>query len=291
MHKVRHMTIFAQIVESGSITAAAEQLGLSKSVVSQHLKQLENELGTLLLKRSTRRQQLTPVGGVFFEQCQALTKIAGEAWREAQDATNRPSGKVRITAPNALMDNVVAPAIASLTTEFPELQPELLSSDERIDILQNNIDLAFRVGRSPTSNLKQQRIGQFRDVLCCSKQLSQPPSADAELMPYIANQWQGREISHEFSAKVVSNQATKPIFSTKPSITANSLYTCVALLRSGAGVAIIPDFMFRQFSNELIEVFPDWQLPENPVFALHPFAQYLPLAVRMCLQGVARRFA
>ena len=178
MNRLRQMSVFAHIVEAGSITAAAESLQLSKSVVSQHLKSLETDIGVALLKRTTRRQTLTTAGEKFYEQCRKLNDVANSAWTEAQDSLREPQGKVRITAPNALMGALVAPAIGELLSRYPKLEPELISSDSQLNLFEDNIDLAIRVGRSPQSNVKQRRIGEFRDVLCMSQ--SQPQNANAE---------------------------------------------------------------------------------------------------------------
>ena len=102
MSRLRQMSVFAHIIEAGSITAAADSLKISKSVVSQHLKSLETELGVPLLKRTTRRQTLTAAGERFYEQCRRLNDVADTAWTEAQETLQEPQGKVRITAPNAL---------------------------------------------------------------------------------------------------------------------------------------------------------------------------------------------
>ena len=109
MNQLRDMSIFAHIVEQGSITAAAEFLQLSKSVVSHSLKSLEEELGVALLKRTTRRQTLTAAGEVFLERCRELNSIADEAWQQARNTLEIPQGHVRITAPNALMGSLIAP--------------------------------------------------------------------------------------------------------------------------------------------------------------------------------------
>jgi len=93
------MSVFAKVVESGSISAAAESLNLSKSVVSQHLKVLEDELGVGLLKRTTRRQTLTPAGKDFFEKCQQMNQLATQAWDNARESQITPKGHIHITAP------------------------------------------------------------------------------------------------------------------------------------------------------------------------------------------------
>lgn len=138
MYRLRQMSAFAHIVEAGSISAAAEQLGLSKSVVSQHLKLLEDELGVTLLKRTTRRQSLTEAGNTFYLQCKQINDLANSAWTTAKDLQMIPQGKLRITAPNALMANLITPVIAEMMQAYPQLQPELISSDVQLDLMQGD---------------------------------------------------------------------------------------------------------------------------------------------------------
>lgn len=284
MNRLRHMSIFAHIVELGSITAAAEQLKLSKSVVSQHLKALETELGLSLLKRSTRRQQLTPAGEDFYKHCKALNQQVEFAWSEARAAQLEPSGEVRITAPNALMGTVVAPALAPLLNKYPKLSLSLISSDQHLALLDDNIDLAIRVGASQVSNLKQRRIGEFHDVLCAGKACNIDSINEHSL--YIANNWQGHNITHHLkhrgSGKVLH-------FNPQKLCHVDSCYSLLELIKANAGIGLLPDFLLARNSTNVQAIFADYELPINPVYALHPYNK-LPSGVAACLEAIATQF-
>lgn len=280
MKKLRHMSVFAHIVEAGSITRAAEKLQLSKSVVSQHLKALELDLGVLLIKRSTRKHVLTSAGKGFYESCKEINKITDSAWQLAQESIEVPKGFIKITAPNALMDVVIAPAIGKLLKQYPLLEPELISGDSHLNLMSDNIDLAIRVGRSQASNIKQRRIGEFRDVLCGQHDMLQKETIDNVI--YIANTWQGKHISHQFSCK----DSSKMLYETTAQCRANSFYSCLALIKEGAGIGLIPDFQFNRIKPSLCEVFPDFELPINQVYALYPYDKHLPLSVKVCIEAI-----
>lgn len=298
MNQLRHMAVFAHIVETGSITAAADTLELSKSVVSQHLKALEQNLGITLLKRTTRRQTLTPAGQDFYHHCKALNQIAEQAWQQAQEVLYVPKGIVRITAPYALMETLIAPAISPLIKQYPLLQPELISNDSQLNLMAEGIDLAIRVGQSTDSAVKQRRIGQFRDVLCASSELL--VQGRIEEAAYIANSWQGKKIQHEFKAidlgKAQSDQVKDLLFTTEARCITNSFNTCFTLIESGAGIGLIPEFRLHASpsnlrasdlkASALKPVYPGYQLPLNPVYALHTFDTQLPLSVSMCLDAI-----
>lgn len=280
MKKSHHMFVFAHIVEAGSITGAAVSLQLSKSVVSQHLKALEQELGVLLIKRSTRKHTLTTAGSDFYQSCKEINELTDMAWQRAQESIEAPKGLVKITAPNALMDSVIAPAIGKLLKQYPQLEPQLISGDAHLNLMSDNIDLAIRVGRSQASNIKQRRIGGFRDVLCGSPILLAKEEIDNTI--YIANTWQGKHINHQLSD---SNGNTFDYVATAQCST-NSFYACLALIKEGAGIGLLPDFQFNTVTPALGEVFPGMELPMNQVFALYPYDTYLPLGVKVCIEAI-----
>ncbi|WP_285163727.1 LysR family transcriptional regulator [Shewanella goraebulensis] len=284
MNRFRQMAVFAHIVESGSITGAADSLELSKSVISQHLKALETELDVVLLKRTTRRQSLTSAGEQFYQQCKALNQIASDAWFEVEQTKLAPQGRVRITAPNALMETLVTPAISGLLKQYPLLEPELISHDQHLDLLSEDIDLAIRVGQSEQSMLMQKRIGSFRDVLVGSKSIIE--NADIDTLPYVANTWQGKNIVHQFE----SNAHQFKQYTAKAHCVTNSFHTCLALIQSGCGIGIVPDFHLSKLSDDIALVFPEYHLPINNIYGLHPYGHKAPLNIKVSLEAITAVF-
>ncbi|WP_375750521.1 LysR family transcriptional regulator [Vibrio sp. HN007] len=282
MNKLRQMSIFAHIVEEGSVSAAASKLDLSKSVVSQHLKALETELGVTLIKRTTRRQKLTSTGEAFYQSCKNINIIAHSAWESAQESLVEPQGRLRITAPNALMDILVAPVVADLMKRYPKLKPELISDDQPLNLMKHDVDLAVRVGTSEDSNLKQKRIGEFRDVFCSTLEVKKKGIND---VPYIANHWQGKYVQHSFT----SANGESLVYEKEADCITNSFHSCLALIQSGAGGGIIPDFYFSQLNTELVPLLPDMELSKNTVYALNPFSESTPLSVKLCITALEER--
>jgi len=278
MNRLRQMTIFAHIVEAGSISAAATRLALSKSVISQHLKTLETDLGVTLIKRTTRRRVLTDAGELFYKQCKTINNMADSAWDTVQQHLVEPQGRFRITAPNALMETLVTPVIAELMTAYPKLKPELISADNHLDFMEHDIDLAIRVGPSHDSNIKQKRIGEFRDILCALE--NNPKEIDS--LPYIANSWQRTPITHIFQ----SNNRPEVIYKKEAHCIANSFYSCLSLIKSGVGIGLIPDFYQPLIKPKIINIFPCHQLPKNTVYALTPYIENPPLSVKICSDAI-----
>ena len=283
---LRHMMLFRTLVDAGTLTAAAEQLGLSKSVLSQHLKALEQALGVQLLQRTTRKQVLTPAGQEFYRRCCEIERQVDSAWQTARDNQQGLSGPIRITAPYALMDAVVAPAIAALVAQHPEIQPDLIAEDKQLNLLEQRIDLAIRVGESPDSSLRQRKLGEFSDVLAASEgylrsrpALTRDSAGEHE---FIRNAWQGQT-----SELNLSNGTESHTIQLRASRSANNLNAVLALARAGAGLAYIPGFILEREAG-LTEAMAGFSSSAVNVYALHPY-QPLPKLVQHSIDGIEQQ--
>ncbi|WP_281629646.1 LysR family transcriptional regulator [Vibrio sp. St2] len=281
MNKHKQMMIFKAIVEAGSISKAADKLELSKSVLSTHLKQLESELATDLLKRTTRKQSLTPAGERFYQHCITMNDVMSTAWDDIRQLQKEPSGKLSITAPIALMESIVVPALSDAFAPFPDVSLNLVAEDKQLDLMQHDIDLAIRVGESPDSNVKQKRIGQFRDVLCQSVESHQSP----ETAKYIANNWQPKTITHLFH-DINGDNATELSYLTHHKV--NTVSQVASLIRQDMGIGLLPDFMLSQYPD-LRPCFKQKQLMHNNVYALHPYSKSPPTSVIRAIDAIEKR--
>ncbi|PKG56718.1 LysR family transcriptional regulator [Shewanella sp. Choline-02u-19] len=300
MDHLRHMAIFKQIVDAGSISAAADNLALSKSVVSHHLKSLEVAIGVQLLHRTTRKQQLTPAGTDFYQHCKQMADISQVAWREARDTGGMLAGPIRISAPHALIDSIVAPAISQLCNDNPLIRPTITVADQRIDLLSDDIDLVIRVGKLPSSNLMQRQLGHFRDVICASpdyidKHQTKIDAEQWQSLDYIANSWQKATVTHSVEplpdGKIRKAEALKQLNFVANRFTDNSS-AVGALAKAGLGISLLPEFVFKQAEQQglLAMLLPDYQCPMNAVYAVHDFGRKPPLLVTHTIEAVMRHF-
>ena len=300
MDYLRHMAIFKQIVDAGSISAAADNLALSKSVISHHLKSLELAIGVQLLHRTTRKQQLTPAGNDFYQRCAQMAEISQTAWQEARDTGGKLAGPIRISAPHALIDSIVAPAIAELCRDNTQIKPTITVADQRIDLLSDDVDLVIRVGKLPSSNLMQRKLGDFRDVVCASPTYIEQHrnEIDAEQwqsLDYIANSWQKARLTHELEPLSNTNNndtaMAKHLAFIANRFTDNSSAVC-ALAKAGLGVALLPEFVFQQAEqqNQLAMLVPDHQCPLNTVYAVHDFGHKPPQLIKRTIDLMINYF-
>ncbi|OCH23457.1 LysR family transcriptional regulator [Aliivibrio sp. 1S128] len=288
MNKLKQMTLFMTIVETGSITKAAEKLELSKSVISQHLKQLEHELAIPLLKRTTRKQSLTASGEHFYLQCCEMYKLAEKAWSDILHQQESPQGRLSVTAPHALMNSIIIPALSSVFNAHKDVELNLIAHDGQLDLMQEEIDLAIRVGESKLSNLKQKRIGTIQDVLCIAKDYPEFTIDSIEALPYVANHWQSKQISHQLvnittkNARVINFIAAHQV---------NTVQNSLALIKNGFGIGLLPEFIYLQHQDELKEVLPTYEMKASNVYVLHPFHGQVPISVRMAIDVIERALA
>jgi DNA-binding transcriptional LysR family regulator len=168
MDKFKAMSTFVRIVEAGSLTGAAERLGISLTAVVRGLAALEQSLGVRLLNRTTRRIALTDEGREYFERCRHLLSELEETENALTDRRLTPSGRLAITAPVMFGRLHVAPVVTDFLAAYPEMRAELLLLDRVIDLLEEGIDLAIRIAPLPDSSLVAIPLGATGRIVCAS---------------------------------------------------------------------------------------------------------------------------
>jgi DNA-binding transcriptional LysR family regulator len=168
MDKLRAMATFVHIVEAGSLTGAAERLQTSLTSVVRTLAALEQALGVRLLNRTTRRMTLTDEGREYFERCRRLLADVEDAEQALSARQQRPAGRLAITAPVMLGRLHVAPVVTDFLTAYPQVRVELLLLDRAVDLLEEGIDVAIRIGSLPESSFVAIPLGTTHRVVCAS---------------------------------------------------------------------------------------------------------------------------
>ncbi|MDR5665238.1 LysR family transcriptional regulator [Burkholderia cenocepacia] len=153
---------FAAVVDTGSITAAAQQLDLTVSATSRTLARLEEKLKTTLLRRTTRRLELTEEGRAFLQNARAIIESVETAEEQMLARREMPSGRLRVDAATPFMLHVIVPLVRGYRERFPKVELELNSNEGIIDLLERRTDVAIRIGRLKDSTLHSRRIGNSR---------------------------------------------------------------------------------------------------------------------------------
>ncbi len=188
MDDLKPLAVFAETVDAGSMSAAARRLGMSPSAVSQTIRALEQQGGVTLLHRSTRKLALTEAGERYYPHCKRLLEAARAAADSLQQARDAPTGELRLSAPVGFA-NHIAPALAPLLDDAPQLRLRLLVDDAMIDLIDARIDLAIRIGRLADSSWIARKLCDFEVILCASPDYLERHGVPAVPQDLAAHQW------------------------------------------------------------------------------------------------------
>ena len=169
MDRLTSMRLFARVVEHGSFTAAAEGVGLSPTMIANHVKDLEHHLGVQLLSRTTRISEVTQAGQQYYEHCLTITRQIQEAADSIRQINGSPSGVLRVTAPISFGAEELIPALNEYTRKYTDVRIDLELSDRIVDLVKEQYDVAIRVGPPTKSpDLKGTALCRWRRIVCGS---------------------------------------------------------------------------------------------------------------------------
>jgi len=259
------------IVDTGSITAAAEQLGQTPSGTSRALGRLEEKLQTTLLRRTTRRLELTEEGSTLLVNARRILAEVEAAEEQMAARRERPAGRLRVDAATPFMLHVVVPLIAGYRRQYPQVQLELNSNEGIIDLLERRTDVAIRIGRLKDSSLHARPIGSSRvRVLASPAYLERcgRPRCVAELASHVLL---GFNQPESLNAWPLLDENRVPLH-ISPTLSASSGETLRQLALAGEGIVCLSDFMTREDRRQerLVQLFPqqtlDMRQPINAVY-------------------------
>lgn len=294
MDRFQSLAVFTKVVEQGGFARAAERLDLSTSAVSRHVSELEAHLGARLLNRTTRRLSLTESGQAFHER--ALQLLADLEEAEAAVAANAlsPRGTLKLTCSITFGERHVAPAIADFSANYPELRFDVELSDRMVDLVEEGIDLAIRIGTTGSQALIARRIGTTAMICCASPAYVKrhgSPAVPADLAghrclgyAYLASRdlWQFRDAAG----------VEHPVRIFGP-VHANNGRFLAELALAGTGIAFEPDFIVGDDirAGRLLQLLPGFAPPTSPIYAVYPSRRHLSAKVRAFVDFIATRFA
>jgi DNA-binding transcriptional LysR family regulator len=266
---LRAIAIFAEMARQGSFRGAAKVLGLSPSVVSYHVSQLEKHVGIALVYRSTRKLSLTHEGEILYQHAKDMLASASEGLSKVSTENNEPGGKLTITLPSALTRAPINREIAEFCKLHRGIELHILYTDVRQDLIANGIDLAIRVGDMMDSSLKSKRIGQVERKLVCSpdywKQQVEPNH------PQDLTSWHWIKLAMLPSNRSLINadkQSEQITFNSQ--LTVDNVEAMAQFCILGLGLATPPDFLVEEplASGTLVEVLQEWQVEPIPLYVV-----------------------
>lgn len=289
MDKLRAMTTFVRIVETGSLTAAAERLGTSATSVVRSLSALEKALGVRLLNRTTRRMALTDEGRDYFERCRRLLGEVDEAEAALLARQVTPAGRLLITAPVMFGRLHVAPLVIDFLAAYPEVRVELLLLDRVVDLIDEGIDLAVRIGPLPDSSLVAIPLGNTRRIVCASPDYlarhGQPARPD-DMMAHRAIRIIGKSFEPDWVFD--DNGQTRRLPSAEIFAT-NHIDCAIDACLKGVGCGRFFAYQVRDqiAAGQLIRLLRPYEPAPLPVSFAYPHARLLSSRVRAFIERAA----
>ena len=279
MDFIDQLRVFLRVADSGGFTAAADQLDMPRPTVSLAVQQLEQRLGARLLHRTTRRVGLTVDGQALHERARVLVADAEELALQFSQPGKAAAGRLRVDLPSRIARRLVAPALPGFFERHPGIELELGSSDRAVDLVQEGIDCALRVGELPASSLVARPLGQLALIHCASPAYLArhgTPGAPADLARHCAVNYasptSGQVAPWEWMD--AGQPRTLPM---RGAVTVNNAETYIACCLAGLGLIQIPAFDVREHlaAGELVAVLAGWPPPAMPVQLVYPHRRHL----------------
>lgn len=291
--RLNGMRVFAQVVEAKSFSAAADKLGMSKSLASRHVSALESALSVKLLNRSTRKLSLTEAGALFYEHCARIVQEAELAEERLSRTQSEPAGLVKVTAVQAFAVRHVLPALSEFYQRYPKIRVKLSCSNRSLDLGDEGFDLGIRVSFSPDPNLVARKLAPNRAVLCASpayverhgmpRRIEELGEHECVLFPALAPKgvWTLRRGRRKYSVSVKGVLETDDMDAVRSAVVA------------GLGIGILPVYMVGDAlqQKQLVPLLRQFQVvPESAIYLVYLPNRTLSSRVRALIDFLADRF-
>lgn len=288
------MRIYVRVVERGSMSAAARDLGIGQPAVSERIVRLEQHLGVRLLRRNTRAISVTDMGLRFYERSQVVLAAAEEAQASVLQRKDHPlSGTLRIAAPQAFGDVVLPPILLRLREQHPHLNIDLVLNDRIIDPVTEGVDISLRLGQLGEGGFVARKLGHVRRLLVAAPAYLEQHAMPVQPTDLTAHSF--LRVSGLFSdgyLPLIKDQASVSV----PITVAWSLShwrPMYALLLAGAGIGVLQEPVCAEdiASGQLVSVLPDYEIPGFALHALYPATKPVPLKTRALLALLKERLS
>lgn len=273
MDKLSTMRAYCRIVERGSFTRAAEDLGVSAALLSREVSRLEAALGVALLSRSTRRMTLTEAGRAYYDEARAILEAVGSFEERIREKAGVVGGHLKVNAPSSFGQVVVAPMLPAFCRQYPDLRVSLTLDDRVIDMVEGGFDLTLRVRSSlKDSTLRARKLGDVRVGIFASPDYLARNGTPAAPEDIRNHQTCGYLLSEHLEAWDLSGPDGAVSVPVDPKVRVGNSFVLVDLLAAGMGLGTLPDFIARQAvqAGRLVRVLPDHTLPTRHVWAVLP---------------------
>ena len=292
MDTLTSMKAFAAVVDTGSFAAASDRLAMSRAMTSKYVAHLEEHLGTRLLQRTTRKLTLTESGTAYYDRCVQILADIAEAEEGAVHHTESPRGTLRMTIPVSFGNLHMGPVIADYLKQYPEVKIDMLLTDRRVDLIEEGLDLAIRIGTLPESGLIAKKLGSDHVVICGAPDYLERhgiPKTPAELARHNCLTYSYSSSGDEWKLNGPDGSHTVKV-SGSLRATNGDMVKLAAL--GGVGLIRQPTFLAAQDirAGRLVEVLSEYTSSELGIYAVYPSRKHLSAKVRSFVDFMAAAF-
>jgi DNA-binding transcriptional LysR family regulator len=285
------MSVFAAVAEAQGFSAASRRLGMPLATVSRKVSELEQSLGVQLLARSTRRVSLTDTGRQYYEACRRILDDVSEAERTASGEYRAPRGELIITTPIVFGRLHILPVVTEFLKAYAEVDVQMMLVDRVVDMLDEHIDLALRIGELPDSSLIAVRIGQIGRVVCASPAYLAAhgvPAHPRELAGLDAITFAGLSSANEWSFATGGAVERFPV---RSRLTVTTAEAALDAAIAGAGLTRVLSYQAAAAVRDgrLILLLRDFEPEPNPISLIYPGGRLVPLKLRAFLDFAVPR--
>lgn len=294
MNSLSSMDLFVQVVQSGSFSAAARALDLTPSAVSKQISRLEDRLTARLITRTTRQFKLTEEGRAYYERSTRILADVAEAEQAVSQIQGVARGSLRVNLPVAFGRLHVAPLLPAFLADHPKLSIDLTLNDRYVDLVEEGVDVALRIGELKDSSLIARRLAPNRRIVCGApayfegRRLPERP-ADLEAHNCLVYTYRASRNDWRFLGPDGSDQVVQ----VTGNLEANNAEALSAALLGGLGLGLLPLWLVGSDlkSGRLMELLKDYHAPDSAIYAVYPPGRHLSPKVRSFVDFLAARFA
>jgi DNA-binding transcriptional LysR family regulator len=292
MNRFEELEAFVGVVDYRGFGNAGEKLGIAKSMISRRVSELERRLGVQLLQRTTRRQTLTEAGREFYQRAQQLLCDLQDAEQSVSHGRTSVSGRIRLTLPLGFGVSQLAQPIGDFLARYPEIRIDVDLNDRRVDLIEENIDLAIRVGKLEDSALIARKLATVHFAVCASPEylrLHGTPRHPSELVDHevlvYSNISVGRQWSYQRGGKQVSPRMNYRL-------AANNGEFLAAVASCGHAIVNGPVALLQTYfdSGALVRILQDFPIPEMGMYAVYPPGRLVSGRVRVFSDALYEHF-
>lgn len=293
MDRLEAMATFVQVVEAGSISAAAQRLGIAKSAISRRIADLEARLRVQLFRRSTRSLGITDSGRQFYERCRLILADIDQAEAATTSSHGRLQGPLRLAAPLSFGLLHLAPAITDFMRLHPGVEFDLDLNDRRVDLLHEGFDLAVRIGDLPNSNLVARGLAPIQSMVCAAPALLERrgrPATPSDLSDCPCLVYSNASEPARWSYRDPGGVRRDVTVAVRARANNGDILKSAAL--AGEGFVLLPTFLvYRELAEGALEaVLRDREWPRTQAYALYPQTRHLSQRVRVFIDFLVERF-